>query len=109
MRLTVRRLMAPGEGAKSVPGLTTSFWMAVVAGVALGLTILFWRAEGQRRSAARSQEAARHARAAGLTPFAGVVELRPGPREYHRRMMRKWLDAARHPWTPVPPDPPEPE
>ncbi len=34
---------------------------------------------------------------------------REAPFPYHERMALKYYDAARHPWLPVAPDPPEPK
>lgn len=88
--------------------LKVTHWMAVVAGVAIGLTLWQWRFERQRRAEERYRQAYRHAAAAGLTPLGGVLDLDPRRRDYHRRMRDKWLEAARHPWASVAPDPPEP-
>ena len=92
-----------------LPRLTTSQWMAVVAGVALGLAVAGLMAETRKRTADRYRVAYGHAIKAGLTPLSGRAELRPRLRDYHQKMMRKWLDASKHPWSPVQPDPPEPE
>jgi hypothetical protein len=83
--------------------------MAVVAGVALGLAVAGLMAEGRKRAADRYRVAYGHAIKAGLTPLSGGVELRLRQRDYHRKLMRKWIDASKHPWSPVAPDPPEPE
>jgi hypothetical protein len=39
-----------------------------------------------------------------------LLNLRPWVKraDYHSEMERKWMEAARRPWLPVEPDPPEP-
>src|SRR5262249_21597887 len=38
-----------------------------------------------------------------------LLEIQPRRIAYHEAMARKYRDAARHPWLPVEPDPPEPQ
>lgn len=92
----------------TIPRLSTAHWMAVVAGVALGLTVYGIRREADRRAAERYARAYEHAADAGLTPSTRGLAIRTPRRDYHAAMMRKWLDASRHPWSPVAPDPPPP-
>ncbi|MFO0952881.1 MAG: hypothetical protein U0835_17370 [Isosphaeraceae bacterium] len=92
------------------PRWTTSQLMAVVAGVSLGLTVGLWRLETKRRAAERYSTAYRHAAAAGLTGGFRETDLRQTPlRDYHRKMMEKWIEASRHPWSHVEPDTPAPK
>jgi hypothetical protein len=82
--------------------------MAVVAGVALGLGVWNLMLESKRRAHERFQRALYHAARRASSGTKEPFELRPRVRIYHTQMMRKWLEASKHPWSRVQPDPPEP-
>ncbi len=86
------------------PRMTTRGWMIVVLGMAFAVLFV----ELERRASVYHRRAYEHYRhMAGLR--WKVIELRSSDkRTYHMKMMRKWLDAERHPWLLVEPDPPEP-
>ena len=107
---------------KPRPRLTIRRLMVAVAmmGVMLGLVVGLWhRSENYRRGALT------HAGEALLCEDAawGVVRMTNGSKEeaasqagallllkaHHEAMREKYERAARHPWLPVAPDPPEPK
>jgi len=88
--------------------------VAVVAIVAAATLTL------QRRSARHRALARDHARRAALAPFQVTFLIDRGnlqsqyaqgqaKQRWHRRLQYKYERAARHPWFPVPPDPPPPK
>jgi hypothetical protein len=104
--------------------MTTRRWMIVVAVAALIMT----RAEVRRRQNEFQRLAAHHKKersliVAGRGRKSGDIEiwLRHDPSKnswrlssvwkavYHSRMREKYERAARYPWLPVEPDPPEPK
>jgi hypothetical protein len=113
-----------------LPQMTTRRWMIAVAVVALSMGGIVEFVRLKRRSDDLTVRAQDHARRASFyhlyTP--GVDEhlratLEPQERSavedrktrllgviaYHEAMARKYDRAARYPWLPVEPDPPEPE
>jgi hypothetical protein len=44
-----------------------------------------------------------------LEPVRAPIPFNPRKMAYHRRLSERYLFAARYPWLPVLPDPPEPE
>jgi hypothetical protein len=110
--------------AVRIARMTTRRWMIVVAVVALFMT----RGEVRRRQNEFQQLAAYHQKArslivAGRGRTSGNMEiwLRHDPSKtswrlssvwraaYHSAMREKYEHAARYPWLPVEPDPPEPK
>jgi hypothetical protein len=92
------------------PRMTTRRWMIVVMmiGVALG------GVEWLRRRRAFALEMASHHYSCfdnGMHPPYIIKDFRPLEKyvNYHLDLEFKWSAAARHPWLPVEPDPPEPE
>jgi hypothetical protein len=65
-----------------------------------------WHGAMERRFKDREHWSRQLARK-GDTPRAVAYSL--GRTRYHAAMKQKYADAARRPWLPVPPDPPEPE
>jgi hypothetical protein len=90
--------------------MTTRKWLIVVASFALGMGIVVWAKETRRRVADRRHRAHEHFIRSGVLIPGRDVELRSTPEtEYHAKMARKWLEAAKRPWRPVEPDPPPPQ
>jgi hypothetical protein len=88
VRFTVRRLMV----AVAVVGITLGALAAC------------------RSRSARFREIRDRHRAAMIVGFEAPGEAAPAARlDWHRAIERKYEYAARHPWLPVAPDPPEPE
>jgi hypothetical protein len=93
-----------------LPRMTTRRWMIVVAmiGVALGgLEVLRRRREYDLAMAAHHNALFDNA----MNPPRVIKDFRPLAEytDYHLKLMGKWIKAARSPWLPVEPDPPEPE
>jgi hypothetical protein len=87
VRITVRRMMVA----------------VAITGVGLG-----WQLD--RRSASLRREAARHAGDSSLVSLEEICNpATEAGKVYHRAMAEKYRHAARYPWLPVAPDPPEPE
>ena len=90
-----------------LPRMTTRRWMVAVAILAVGLeatAALF------RRHHALLQRAAYHEKIERLvTDTAAQVRANAAIRDRHARLKEKYWRAARYPWLPVGPDPPEPE
>jgi hypothetical protein len=80
-----------------------------VVGVVLGLFLLVKRREDEfrRQAVHHTNELAGCYAPEGLTTAQVGAILRR--RDYHRAMMIKYERAARYPWLPVAPDPPEPK
>jgi hypothetical protein len=93
------------------PQMTTRRWMVAVAVVAVAITgvRIGDRWLSYRRIAAHhSQMAETGMKMIDGLPSAAEV-LTPQNIDYHAEMARKYQYAARYPWLPVEPDPPEPE
>jgi hypothetical protein len=86
-----------------LPRMTTRRWMIAVA----ILAFLFGMADRSRRFSAIADLYDGHSEASVKTPD----ERRRLAlwNAYNRAVCRKYRRAARHPWLPVEPDPPEPE
>jgi hypothetical protein len=86
------------------PRFTVRWLMIATAiiGVGLGLPL-------ERRAASLRREAARHS---GDSTLVSLEEMynptTDASRDHHRAMAEKYYHAARYPWLPVAPDPPEP-
>jgi hypothetical protein len=98
-----------------VPRFTIRWMMVLVASVGLTLGSIAWlgrRSEDFRRTAKRHELALRGlyqpaANADG--EHLAIPEVPYGPRyDYHAALKQKYERAARNPWLPVEPDPPEP-
>jgi hypothetical protein len=105
-----------------LPRMTTRRWMIAVAILAVGLATdaLFRRHLALRQ---RRQRAAYHEKieklvtatigeldlAARSPKAAAQVRANAAIRDRHARLKEKYRRAARYPWLPVEPDPPEPE
>jgi hypothetical protein len=99
--------------------MTTRRWMIVIAVVALLMTGAFEVKRALRRASAYSQLAATHAmfRAFSLAEadlYRGNHFIRLEAREralarHQGALAAKYERAARYPWLPVEPDPPEPQ
>ena len=88
------------------PRMTTRRWMIVVLAMAFAALIV----ELERRASVYHRRAYEHYVLAGGRLRWKEIQLRSTEnRTYHMTMMRKWLDAQRHPWISVEPDPPAPE
>ena len=98
-----------------LPRMTIRRWMVAVGVVALTVTSVRLR----ERSLAYRRQAEHHAWLAASSDFV-VVDMggmygdnygRLSKRgiAYHAAMARKYRQAARNPWLPVEPDPPEPD
>ncbi len=88
------------------PRMTTRRWMLVVLVMAFGALVVSM----ERRASAYRRRAYEHYVLSGGNLRWKMLDLRPSEnRKYHLRMMQKWLDAQRHPWISVEPDPPPPE
>jgi hypothetical protein len=101
------------------PRMTTRRWMIAVALVAVPLAVA---TELGRRRSEDLRRAAYHAYQGryGGSVFGDGVVLRFAPKagkpditsvakiEHHARLAEKYQYAARYPWLPVEPDPPEP-
>jgi hypothetical protein len=88
-----------------LPRMTTRRWMIVVAILAVGLADV-----GRRRHLALRQRAAYHEKIERLvTDTAPKLPANAAIRDRHARLKEKYWRAARYPWLPVEPDPPEPE
>jgi hypothetical protein len=103
----------------ALPRMTTRRWMLGVAAVALACgvagRVLRFRRLAEYHLARSSADVVSDM----LTTHDGtptfIVETgtgaptTPARVEWHRRLLKKYERAARRPWLPVPPDPPEPE
>jgi hypothetical protein len=88
-----------------LPRMTTRRWMVAIAVVAVGLADV-----GRRRHLALLQRAAYHEEIERLvTNTAPQVPANAAIRDLHARLKEKYWRAARYPWLPVRPDPPEPK
>jgi hypothetical protein len=87
-RFTVRRLMAA----------------VAVVGLMLGSSTWLGRRAASFREAAISHRAQAQHAGGSLSPITGKLWGR-----YNEAMADKYEQAARHPWLPVAPDPPEPQ
>jgi hypothetical protein len=88
--------------------MTTRQWIIVVVAVALALFLVMM----ERRASSYHRRAQEHYVLAGKPSQWETRELRMSRNKtYHIKMMQKWMDAQRHPWISVEPDPgpPEPE
>lgn len=109
-----------------LPRMTTRRWMIVVATLAVGLSTAraferlgALRSEYEVRAAIHAwfEEIYAHAeKYDGLSfgchatgPFRANPSLDPKLAGYHAGLKGKYTRAARRPWLPVPPDPPEPK
>ena len=88
-----------------LPRLTIRRLMVAVAVVAAPLACGAWAA---RRAATFREISAYHALEWSRIDTTGTQEV-DARAEWHRAMEMKYRDAARYPWLPVAPDPPEPE
>jgi hypothetical protein len=88
-----------------LPRMTTRRWMIAVAILAVGLeatAALFRRQHALRQRAAYHEKIEKLAAATQVRANAAI-------RDRHARLKEKYWRAARYPWLPVGPDPPEPE
>jgi hypothetical protein len=103
-----------------LPRMTTRRWMIAVAILAVGLATtvaLFRRHLALRQRAAYHEEIEKLATAtvgelalaARWPKWAARVRGNAAIRARHARLKEKYWRAARYPWLPVGPDPPEPE
>ncbi len=88
----------------SRPRFTVRRMMILVAATGLALGSWAWMA---RRSAAFQARAAAHS--GRVREVEMPCRVNQPLREHHDALVRKYTFAARHPWLPVSPDPPEPE
>jgi hypothetical protein len=91
-----------------VPRMTTRRWMIAAAVVAVMLAPDIAAALFRRHLALR-QRAAYHEEIEKLAKAAAQVRANAAIRDRHARLKEKYWRAARYPWLPVEPDPPEPE
>jgi hypothetical protein len=95
----------------SLPRMTTRRWMVLVAVLAVPLaavSICIARAAHFQGIAGKHQSQVQ----IGATPFktfAGTCYYLTDLGLWHADMAAKYERAARYPWLPVPPDPPEPK
>jgi hypothetical protein len=86
------------------PRFTVRWLMLATATIAVGIGLPL-----ERRAASLRQEAARHS---GDSALVSIEEMynptTEASRVHHRAMAEKYYHAARYPWLPVAPDPPEP-
>jgi hypothetical protein len=90
-----------------LPRMTTRRWMIAVAILAVGLATtvaLFRRHLALRQRAAYHEEIERL-----VTDTAPQLPANAAIRDRHARLKEKYWRAARYPWLPVRPDPPEPK
>ena len=100
-----------------LPRMTRRRWMVVVAVAALllGAVAILRRRAHFQVLADYHAEMARHARfdhGSIIRPNGAYVHIplaAPSLVDYHEDMARKYERAARYPWVPVEPDPPEPK
>ena len=89
-----------------LPRMTTRWWMVAVVGVFLTVA----RSVYLQRQLALRQRAAYHEKIERLVTdtSAAQVPVNAAIRDRHARLKEKYWRAARYPWLPVEPDPPEP-
>jgi hypothetical protein len=95
----------------------TPIWLMMVAVASLalmmGIGTMKVRAKGyQARAASHAARQAQRLTAANrlaASPSGGRADRLLLQAEHHNRMRQKYSEAARRPWTPIPPDPPEPQ
>ena len=89
--------------------LTVRWMMIGVALAALAIGSMVARSRRMGEVAARHDaQAIEHSQMMPL-PNGGLAELLDNRGQWHRAMAEKYRHAARRPWLPVAPDPPEPE
>jgi hypothetical protein len=90
-----------------LPRMTTRWWMVAVVGVFLTAA----RSVYLQRQLAHRQRAAYHEKIERLVTDTPAAQVRANAaiRDRHARLKEKYWRAARYPWLPVEPDPPEPE
>ena len=101
-----------------LPRMTTRRWMIAMAIFAVGLaTVAHFRGLALRQRAAYHEKIEKLATAtvgelalaARWPKAAAQVRANAAIRDRHARLKEKYWRAARYPWLPVGPDPPEPE
>jgi hypothetical protein len=86
-----------------------------VTALAMGIAVIAWRRSLLQRLAAHHDTEARSIRPSvngDFMPFGVTIQVSPEAAalaDYHERLAEKYREAARHPWLPVEPDPPEPQ
>jgi hypothetical protein len=91
-----------------LPRMTTRRWMVAVAVIAVGCAVLASLIEMRRERFARIAD--RH-----ISVFLTPAQVRDPERrsaerlDWHSKMADKYMRAARYPWLPVEPDPPNPK
>jgi hypothetical protein len=99
-----------------LPRMTTRRWMVAVAVIAVGCAVLASLIE-MRRAFLIEMRRERFARIADrhLSVFLTPAQVRDPERcsaerlDWHSKMADKYMRAARYPWLPVEPDPPNPK
>ncbi len=90
-----------------LPRTTTRRWMIAVAAVAL-LCLLEHRRRSFESLAAYHESESRKMIAWSINPPGDVLRYAERVFEWHAALARKYRHAARYPWLPFEPDPPEP-
>jgi len=90
--------------------LRTLLILVMLAGIAVG-GYEIWRRSERYRARSVEAETQEHewAKAASILRTKSVKAEVAGLRDYYAALKRKYQHAARHPWLPVAPDPPEPK
>jgi hypothetical protein len=103
---------ACGAPAMRLPRMTTRRWMIAVLVFGLGMGAIVGGDQLKRRRNYFLYRARFHALTVDVWKEAGWPALDPSDRpiiEYDAAMARKYWRAARYPWLPVEPDPPDPD